>query len=186
MNENLFVIYQISFIFEQLDIKQVETMEVNHLQNGSKEREIHKTSGLTLQLVTFHIENEIFALHIQNIREINKMVDITRVPNTPHFIRGVINLRGRVIPVVDLRKKLNLPTKENTKDTRIIIIENNNITVGFVVDAVSEVLRIDSSFTEAPPATFAGVESDYISSIAKLEDRLVTLLDLDAVLAKNE
>lgn len=135
-----------------------------------------------LELVGFTIANEFFALEINSIREIIKVNDITRVPNTPNYIKGVINLRGKVIPIIDMRKKLNLKQIDYDKNTRIIILEFNNMIVGIIVDSVREVLRIDSSVTEPPPAVVKGGASDYISAVGKLDDKLINILNLDYLL----
>jgi purine-binding chemotaxis protein CheW len=139
-----------------------------------------------LQLVSFNIGQEEFGLDIQSIQEINRMVDITRVPNSPEFVSGVINLRGKVIPIIDLRKRFGFPSKEYDKNTRIIVVELNGMVVGFIVDAVSEVLRIPKSITEPPPAIVAGIGSEYITAVAKLENRLLILLDLERILKDKE
>lgn len=139
-----------------------------------------------LQLVSFKIGNEEFGIDIFNVKEINRMVNITKVPNSPDYVEGIINLRGKVIPVIDLRTKLGMPKKEHDKDTRIVVADIDGRTVGFLVDAVSEVLRIPRNITEAPPALTTGINSDYITAVGKLEDRLLTLLDLTKVLAKEE
>jgi purine-binding chemotaxis protein CheW len=135
-----------------------------------------------LQLVSFKIGAEEFGVDILKVQEINKMTSITKVPNAPDFVEGVINLRGRVIPIIDLRTRLGLEKIEHTKDTRIIVVELDGKTVGFIVDAVNEVLRIPAGITEKPPELVAGIESDYITAVGKLEDRLLILLDLDKVL----
>ncbi len=139
-----------------------------------------------IQLVSFKVGEEEFGVDILKVQEINKMTVITRVPNAPDFVEGVINLRGRVIPIIDLRKRLGLPQIEHDKNTRIIVVEIANKTIGFIVDAVSEVLRISRDITEKPPALVAGIDADYITAVAKLEDRLLILLDLDKVLTKDE
>jgi purine-binding chemotaxis protein CheW len=139
-----------------------------------------------IQLVSFKVGEEEFGVDILKVQEINKMTVITRVPNAPDFVEGVINLRGRVIPIVDLRKRLGLPEREHDKNTRIIVVEIINKTIGFIVDAVSEVLRISRDITEKPPELVAGIDADYITAVAKLEDRLLILLDLDKVLTKDE
>ena len=144
-----------------------------------------EASGL-LQLVSFKIANEEFGIDILNVQEINRMVKITQVPNSPRFVEGVINLRGRVIPVIDLRLKLGITKKEYDKDTRIIVVDLKGKTVGFLVDSVSEVLRIPKSITEAPPKIAAGINSEYITAVGKLEDRLLILLDLNKVLLEDE
>lgn len=139
-----------------------------------------------LQLVSFKIANEEFGVDILNVQEINKMTTITKVPNSPHFVEGVINLRGRVIPVVNLRVKLSMTNKEYDKDTRIIVVDLEGKTVGFLVDSVSEVLRIPRNIIEPPPSMVAGVNSTYITAVGKLEDRLLILLDLNKVLLDDE
>jgi purine-binding chemotaxis protein CheW len=139
-----------------------------------------------LQLVSFRIADEEFGVDIIKVQEIIRMVDITRVPNTPHYVIGVINLRGKVIPIIDMRRRLNLKETPYTKDTRIVVVEEENKIVGFIVDSVSEVLRISSSVLEPPPPMVSGISSDFITSVAKLEGRLLILLDLEKVLAKDD
>lgn len=143
-------------------------------------------SSELLQLVSFLIGNEEFGVDILYVQEINRMIQITKVPNTPDFVDGVINLRGRVIPVIDLRRKLGMNKKEHDKNTRIIVVEVSGKTVGFIVDAVNEVLRIPKSITEAPPELVSGVNSEYIKAVGKLEDRLLILLDLEKVLSTDQ
>jgi len=151
-------------------------------------KEIHskaETSEL-LQLVSFKIGSEEFGVDILNVQEINKMVQITKVPNSPEFVEGVINLRGRVIPIIDLRTRLKLPKIEHNKDTRIIVVEIAAKTIGFIVDSVQEVLRVPMSITEAPPEIVTGIDSDFIRSVGKLEDRLLILIDLEKILSDKE
>jgi len=143
-------------------------------------------SNELLQLVSFKISNEEFGVDILCVQEINRMLQITKMPNTPEFIEGVINLRGRVIPVLDLRVKLGMPRIEHDKNTRIIVVEIKGKTIGFIVDEVSEVLRIPKSITEAPPEMVGGINSDFITSIGKLDDRLLILLDLEKILTTTE
>ncbi len=150
------------------------------------EEEVKKSDTELLQLVTFSIGDEEFGVEILKVQEINRMMEITRVPKAPDFVEGVINLRGRVIPVIDLRKRFGLESKVHDKDTRIIVIEINKMIVGFVVDAVSEVLRIPADTVEPPPPVVAGLDSEYISGVGKLEDRLLILLDLDSLLSRKE
>jgi purine-binding chemotaxis protein CheW len=139
-----------------------------------------------LQLVTFNIGKEEFGVDILNVQEINRMTHITKVPNAPHFVEGVINLRGRVIPVIDLRLKLKIEKKEYDKNTRIIVVEVENKTIGFIVDSVNEVLRIPANLTEAPPDMVSGIDSEYIKSVGKLEDRLLILIDIQKIIQINE
>lgn len=145
-----------------------------------------KETDEILQLVSFKIGNEEFGVDILKVQEINRMMEITTVPNSPVFVEGIINLRGRIIPVIDLRIRLGLPKQEHDKNTRIIVVELNNKTVGFIVDEVSEVLRIPVSITEPPPDMIGGVGAEYITAVGKLEDKLLILLDLDKVLSVGE
>ena len=145
-----------------------------------------KESTELLQLVSFMIDKEEFGVNILFVQEINRFIQITKVPNAPEFVEGVINLRGRVIPVIDLRIKFHLKKKDRDKNTRIIVVEVSGKTVGFIVDSVKEVLRIPSSITEAPPEIVSGVNSEYIMAVAKLDDRLITLVDLEMILSNNE
>lgn len=148
--------------------------------------ESKKDQNELLQLVSFKIGEEEFGVDILSVQEINRMSQITKVPNTPDFIEGVINLRGRIIPVIDLRVKLGMTRKEHGKNTRIVVVELKGQTIGFIVDEVSEVLRISKDITEAPPEMVGGIRSDYITSIGKLEDRLLILLDLEKILSASE
>lgn len=139
-----------------------------------------------LQLVSFTLGEEEFGVDILKVHEINRMVEITRVPNTSEYVEGVINLRGKVIPIIDLRARFNLERKNHDKNTRIVVVELNGKVVGFVVDSVSEVLRIKSSVTEPPPAIVAGIDADYITAVGKLDDRLLILLDLEKVFSEEK
>lgn len=152
---------------------------------NSKSEEKKDTSEI-LQLVGFKIGNEEFGINILAVQEIIKIIDITTVPNASDYIAGVINLRGRIIPIVHLRKRLLLPIIETDKNTRIIVVEINDKTIGFIVDEVLEVLRISTDITEKPPELVSGINSDYITSVAKLEDRLLILLDLEKTLANDQ
>jgi purine-binding chemotaxis protein CheW len=139
-----------------------------------------------LQLVTFHVDEEEFGVGILDVREINRMMEITRVPHAPGFVEGVINLRGQVIPVVDLRKRFGLGRLERDKNTRIVVVELGETVVGFLVDSVSEVLRVPTSIVEPPPPIVGGIDSEYIEGVVKLEDRLLILLDLRRLLNRGE
>ncbi|MBU1004139.1 MAG: chemotaxis protein CheW [Proteobacteria bacterium] len=145
-----------------------------------------KQDAELIQLVTFSIGEEEFGVDILKVQEIIRTMEITKVPKAPEFVEGVINLRGNVIPIIDLRKRFGLETRIHDKHTRIIVIEINKMVVGFVVDSVSEVLRIPSNTVEPPPPVVSGLESEYISGVGKLEDRLLILLDLDRLLSGEE
>ncbi len=145
-----------------------------------------ETGNKIIQLVSFKLGKEEFGVDILKVQEINRMLQITDMPNSPDFVEGIVNLRGRIIPVIDLKKRLKMKEKEYDNSTRIIVVELAGKTIGFIVDEVSEVLRIESSITEAPPDMVAGINSDYITAVAKLEDRLLILLDLNKVLTQEE
>lgn len=147
--------------------------------------EINDSSEI-LQLVSFTIGREEFGVDIVNVQEIIRMISVTKIPGSPAFLEGVMNLRGRVIPVVNLRIKMNLEKTEFDRDTRVIVVDLKGRTTGFIVDAVNEVLRIPESITEKAGDITSGIDQEYITSIAKLEDRLLILLDLEKVLQYDD
>ncbi|MBF0482879.1 MAG: purine-binding chemotaxis protein CheW [Desulfovibrionaceae bacterium] len=147
---------------------------------------IQKRDETLLQLVTFNISQEEFGVDILKVQEIIRTMEITKVPRAPQFVEGVINLRGKVIPIVDLRGRFGMDPRNHDSQTRIIVVELNAMIVGFVVDAVSEVLRIPADTVVPPPSIVAGIDSEYISGIGKLEDRLLILIDLEKLLSAEE
>lgn len=150
--------------------------------------ELAKTAKVSeiLQLVTFNLGSEEYAVDILKVQEINRMKEITRVPNSPDYVEGVINLRGKVIPVVSLRKKFSLEDRENDIQSRIMIMDIQGITMGLIVDAVSEVLRVPASIVEQAPPMTSNISTEFIRGIAKLEDRLIILLDMERLIGKPE
>ncbi len=155
----------------------------NGKSNGNGQHE--KRSEDLLQLVSFHLGGEEFGLNILRVQEIIRMQDLTRVPNSPEFVEGVINLRGRVIPVIGLRKRFRLDSREYDNQTRIVVTEVNGSVLGFVVDSVSEVLRIPTDTVEPPPR-LGKVDREFISGVGKLENRLLILLDVDRLMSDSE
>jgi purine-binding chemotaxis protein CheW len=141
-----------------------------------------------IQLVSFLLGEEEFGADILMVQEIIRMQSITRVPNAPHFVEGVINLRGKVIPIVDLRKRLNVSGElEDTRTVRIIVVDVEGKITGFIVDAVLQVLRIPKNTIEAAPSIVnAGIDSEYITGVSKLDDRLLILLDFNKILTRGE
>ncbi|NOZ76311.1 MAG: chemotaxis protein CheW [Euryarchaeota archaeon] len=143
-----------------------------------------------VQLVVFSLGDEEFGVDIKSVREIIKMTEITRVPNSPEFVEGVINLRGQITTVIDLRKRLDIPPRERDEDTRIVIVDLEKTTVGMIVDSVSEVLRLPKKDIDPTPAISTDVEADYIRGVGKLkkgeQDRLLILLDLKKILSREE
>ena len=146
--------------------------------------ETHTTS--IVQLVSFIINEEEYGIDILNVQEIIRTVDISRVPNSLPFVEGVINLRGKIVPVIDLRKRFALPTQERGQESRIIVVELGERVVGFLVDRVREVLRVENGVIEPATDLVFSVEQGYITGVAKLDDRLLILLDLQRVLTFEE
>lgn len=139
-----------------------------------------------LHLVSFSLGKENYGVDIMSIREIIRMVDITKVPRAPEFIEGVINLRGSVIPVINLRTRIKLEKKEYDKSTRILVIELKDKVIGFIVDEVKEVLRISESVLTPPPLITVGKNVEYITAVAKLESYLIILVDPEKLLSSTE
>lgn len=136
-----------------------------------------------LQLVVFNIGKELYGVGIDNVQEIVRVPEVTEVPDAPAFLEGVINLRGRIVPVIDLRKRLRLQGMEKTKSTRVLITENGKSQVGLLVDSVSEVLKVQPDDIEAPPEMVSAIGVEYITGVAKMEERLIILLDLKKILS---
>jgi purine-binding chemotaxis protein CheW len=140
----------------------------------------------TIQLVVFSIGKELYGVAIDAVHEIVKVPEITQVPDAPAFLEGVINLRGRIVPVVDLRKRLRLDSKEKTKSSRVLITEHEGRLVGLLVDAVSEVLKIQPDAVEPPPDMISSIGVEYITGVAKAAARLIILLELNRVLSVDD
>jgi purine-binding chemotaxis protein CheW len=138
------------------------------------------------QLVVFQLGAELYGVEISRVHEIIRLQTITRVPRAPAFVEGVINLRGKVISIINLPRRFGLPVTDHTRASRIVVVEVNDQVIGMVVDGVSEVLRIANSTIEPPSPVVAGVDAEYVQGIAKLPERLVILLDLDRVLTRDE
>lgn len=136
------------------------------------------------QLVSFKLRQEEFGIDIQKVQEINRMVEINKIPQAPHYCEGVINLRGKVIPVIDLRKKFEMEIEEWTKNTRIVVCEDGDSIVGMIVDAVEEVLRIPSSTIEPAPSIITSIGTDYINGVAKIDERLLIFLDISKIVSE--
>jgi purine-binding chemotaxis protein CheW len=138
------------------------------------------------QLVNFDLANENYGIDIAAVDGIIKMQEITTVPNTPAFVEGVTNLRGSVLPVIDLRKRFGLPQVDASRDTRIVVVNMGHSKVGMIVDGVSEVLTIPESAIEPTPPMVTTVDSAFIIGIAKVEERLIILVDLTKILNTEE
>lgn len=141
-----------------------------------------------IQLVSFMLENEEYGVRVLKAREIIRMLPVTRMPNMPPHVEGIINLRGKIIPIVSLRRRFNLIEKEPDSQTRIIIMDAAGTLTGFVVDAVSEVIRVSSRDIQPPPAmTFTGsIGQEFISGVISHTDRLLIIMDIDRMFSDNE
>lgn len=137
------------------------------------------------QIVVFDLGDELFGIDIARVQEIIRWLRVTRVPEAPHFVEGIINLRGKVIPVIDLRRRFKLEAVSASKGTRIVVVDIHGLTVGLIVDAVSEVLHVPLSTVEPPSPVITTAKSTYLRGIVRLEDRLISLLDLERVLAQE-
>jgi purine-binding chemotaxis protein CheW len=139
-----------------------------------------------VQVVGFRIGNETYGVRIAAVREIVRVPEITSVPNAPELIEGVINLRGKIIPVMDLRKRFGLTEIVTDKKNRILVVDLENKLLGLIVNSASEVLKISPSDIEAPGTVFAEGESSYVTGVGKLKGRLIILLDINKLLHRPE
>lgn len=138
------------------------------------------------QLVVFQLGHELYAADIAVVREVGPLQRVTPVPRTPRYVEGVTNLRGRVIPVVDLRRRLGLAVTAATKATRIAVAELEAGQVGMIVDSVQEVLRVPASAIEPPSPMMSKLDAEFVQGIAKVDGKLIILLDLPRVLQREE
>jgi len=157
-------------------------------ESGAQEKEKQRRNETTetMQLVSFRLAQEEYGIEITKVQEIILMGEITRVPQTPDYIKGLINLRSTVIPIVDLRLRFGLAQEATSEETRIMVVNVNGKTIGIIVDAVSEVLRIARDQIAPPPPTVAGLGREYLTGLVKLQNRLLILLDIDKILSQEE
>ncbi len=171
-----------------MTIRQVSTTSATSESHGSTSRTRGPASTGTsnCKFLTFFLAGEEYGIEILKVQEIIGMMSITPVPRTPVFIRGVINLRGKVITVVDLRRKFDMQPEETTEETCIIVVQTCGIQIGCVVDKVSEVLDIGAEEIEEAPSFGVGVNTEYILGIGKSQGKVKLLLDIDKVLSRGE
>ncbi|NLE36690.1 MAG: purine-binding chemotaxis protein CheW [Pirellulaceae bacterium] len=157
------------------------------IKTESLVREVHpREATASTQLVGFRLAGEEYGVEITKVQEIILMDAITRVPQTPAYVKGLINLRNMVIPIIDLRLYFGLPEAKPTEETRIMVVNLHGKTIGVIVDAVTEVLRIGSDQVSPPPPTVAGLGRAYLIGLVRLDDRLLILLDIDHLLTEEE
>ncbi|MDF2670713.1 MAG: CheW protein [Paenibacillus sp.] len=143
--------------------------------------------GEDLKVIVFTLAHEQYGVEVERVRTIERMQPLTRVPRTPAFVKGVINLRGIVVPVIDLRGRFQLTESDYTENSRIIIVAVNEMEVGLIVDSANDVLDVDSDNIEDPPEIVGGIRAKYLRGVAKLSaGNLLVLLNLEEVLNKSE
>lgn len=140
----------------------------------------------TTNLVTFRLGSGEYAIDIMQAKEIIKMEKITLIPNAPYFVEGVINLRGNIIPIIDLKKRFNLEESEGDKNTGIIIAKIEDVDMGIMIDSVSKVVSMANSDIQPPPSMLQGIGQRYIKGVGKMEDKLLVVLDLDKLFTNEE
>ncbi|MCA8977833.1 MAG: chemotaxis protein CheW [Planctomycetes bacterium] len=145
-----------------------------------------RNDGKTFQIVSFRLGGEEYGVDIMSVQEIILVGQITQVPEVPPHVLGVINLRGNVIPIVNLRRRFGMPEKASDEETRIVVMNIGGRTVGAVVDGVSEVLRLSHDDMSPPPTTLGGAGKDYVIGLARRNDRLLILLDMARLLGSAE
>ncbi|WP_438350157.1 chemotaxis protein CheW [Paenibacillus sp. FA6] len=143
--------------------------------------------GEDIKVIVFKLGNEEYGIEVEKVQTIERMLPITRVPKTFTFVRGVINLRGVIIPVIDLRGRFSLPLVEYNENTRIIIVAVNDMEVGFIVDSANDVIDLNTDQIANPPEVVGGIKAKYLQGVAKINDeRLLIMLNLPEVLNKSE
>ncbi len=155
------------------------------IENTPRHERLAESSG-SLQLVSFQLAKEEYGVEITKVREIILMGDITRIPQTPDFIKGLINLRSMVIPVIDLRIRFGLEAGELTDESRIMVLNVGGKTLGIIVDAVDEVLRVSREQIAPPPPTVIGLGREYLAGLVRRSDKLLILLDIDRILGQED
>ncbi|MBU3099298.1 MULTISPECIES: chemotaxis protein CheW [Clostridium] len=183
--KRMILILEPSKLVSEDELSAISGVNGTHKQ-GNEERGITTQLIEEEQLVTFKIDVEEYGVKIANVQEINRMPEVTKVPRAPYFIEGIVNLRGNVIPALDLRKLFSFPQKPVTDATRIIIVDFNGKRTGIVVDSVLEVLRFEKNLIESPPDILSsGIDSDYVEGVGKLEGgkRIILILDISKVLS---
>lgn len=140
------------------------------------------TDTQLFKVIVFQLKDEEYAIEIDYIQSIERMIPVTRTPGTPKYVKGVMNLRGVITPVIDLRKRFGIEEKEYDEETRILVISKDDIEIGFIVDSANDVIDIPVEKVEPTPKVVGVVEEEYLRGVVKIGQRLFTLLDLDKVI----
>lgn len=147
---------------------------------------VEENDDTIIQWVTFHLENEKYGIKVMQVQEVLRMTEIAPVPGAPHYVIGIINLRGSVVTVIDTRRRFGLPDVENDDETRIVIVESNNNVVGILVDSVAEVVDLKMSEIETAPNVGNDESSKYIQGVSSRENELLILVDVNKLLSDEE
>lgn len=143
--------------------------------------------GAEIKVIVFKLGHEEYGIEVDKVQTIERMMPITRVPKTLTFVKGVINLRGVIIPVIDLRGRFGIPEAEHTDQTRIIIVSANEMEVGFIVDSANDVIDLNTDIIDSPPDVVGGIKAKYLQGVARIsETRLLVMLNLSEVLNRSE
>lgn len=148
--------------------------------------QVKKTAIQDLQAVVFMLNRAYYGVPILQVQEIVKMTEITELPNTPDFVQGIVNLRGKIIPIIDMRKRFGLPEETMDENWKILILKEEDVLFGVMVDQISEVEKVPATLIEKPPKIVAGVNGKFINGIAKTQNRLLILLDIAKILSDEE
>ena len=159
-----------------------EQLEQQPIESTESRVELEDSTNL----VTFRLGSGEYAIDIMQAKEIIKMEKITLIPNAPDFVEGVINLRGNIIPIIDLKKRFNLEEIEGDKNTGIIIVKIEDVDMGIIIDSISKVVSISNSDIQPPPPMLSGIGQKYIKGVGKLEDKLLVVLDLEKLFTTDE
>ena len=159
-----------------------EQLEQQSIESTESRAELEDSTNL----VTFRLGSGEYAIDIMQAKEIIKMEKITLIPNAPDFVEGVINLRGNIIPIIDLKKRFNLEEIEGDKNTGIIIVKIEDVDMGIIIDSISKVVSISNSDIQPPPPMLSGIGQKYIKGVGKLEDKLLVVLDLEKLFTTDE
>lgn len=187
--QRLVMVLEPDNLVDDAELEALKQVSDKNTESDQMDMRQENTNDTEKQIVTFQIENEYYGIHIEKVQEINRYTNVTRIPKTPKFVEGIVNLRGEVIPLIDLRTRFELEQKERDEFTRVIIVNLSNMKVGFVVDWVDEVLRIrQGDIDSVPPVLSAAVNSEFIDGVVNFEkkERMILILDVEELFSRAE